>query len=67
MSFVADADTMALISELKGELNARDEADVFRKSLAILKVAVDAGQATGGVVTLRGRDAPEGVSVVLRA
>ncbi len=67
LSFVADADTMAIIGTLKADLNARDEAEVFRKSLALLKAAADAGKASDGVVTLIGRGAPEGVSVALRA
>ncbi len=69
LSFVADEETIALIDDLKKELKARTSAAVFRKVLALAKVAVDQAKDSDGVVTVRGRSQSpsDEVSVALRA
>lgn len=69
LSFVADEETLELISDLKKELKATTAAAVFRKALALAKVAADQAKNSGGVVTVRGKgqSASEEVSVALRA
>lgn len=55
LSFVVDRETFELINQLKKDLKAPTAAAVFRKALAIAKVATEHGKQSGGVVTLRGR------------
>ena len=66
LSFVAAPETVALIDHLRGELAASDDADVFRKSLALLKAAMDAGKGSDGVVVLSGAPGSDGVCIDLR-
>ena len=68
LSFVADQETLELINQLKKELKASTTAAVFRKSLAIAKLASEQAKDSGGVVTIKGKSAPadSGVSIALR-
>jgi hypothetical protein len=69
LSFVADRETLELIDSLKRELGAPTAAAVFRKALAIAKLAVDQAKGSDGVVKFRGKDQPtsEEIAVALRA
>jgi len=69
LSFVADQDTLALIDQLKKDLKAPTSAAVFRKALALAKIATEQARDTDGVVTVsgKGQDMSEGISVALRA
>lgn len=68
LSFVADQETLDLINELKKELKAPTAAAVFRKSLAIAKMATDQAKGSNGIVSIRGKLQPadEEVSIALR-
>jgi len=68
LSFVADSETLELISSLKKELRAPTTAAVFRKALAIAKVAAEQGRDSGGIVSVRGTSQPEtaGIAIALR-
>lgn len=68
LSFVADAKTVGLIDEMKVELNARTEAEVFRKALALARLAADRGRSSDGVVVLSGGRGTggQGVTIDLR-
>ena len=68
LPFVADDETVALIESLKKDLRSPTTAALFRKALALTKLAVDETHDSGGIVTLRAKGAPEsaGVSVALR-
>lgn len=69
LSFVADEETLALIGDLKKELRASTTAAVFRKALALAKVAAEQARASDGVVAVKGRgqNSNEEVMVALRA
>lgn len=69
LSFVADEETLALISKLKKELKAPTTAAVFRKALALAKVAAEQAKQSDGVVTVRGKSQSpsEEIAVALRA
>ncbi len=69
LSFVADEETLDLIDSLKKELRAPTTAAVFRKALAIAKVAADQAKASDGIVTVRGKSQPanEEIAFALRA
>lgn len=69
LSFVADEETLNLIGDLKRELRAPTTAAVFRKALALAKVAAEQARETDGVVTVKGRgqNSNEEVLVALRA
>ncbi|MCJ2049331.1 hypothetical protein [Methylobacterium sp. J-070] len=69
LSFVADEETLALIGALKTELKAPTTAAVFRKALALAKVAADQARQSDGIVTVRGKGQPaaEEIAVALRA
>ena len=68
LTFVADEETVELIEYLKKELRAPTTAALFRKALSLTKLAVEETRDSGGVVTLKGKGAPESaaVSVALR-
>jgi hypothetical protein len=68
ISFVADQETIDIINELKKELRATTTAAVFRKSLAIAKMASDQAKDSGGIVSIRGKSQPQEseVSIALR-
>jgi ABC-type phosphonate transport system ATPase subunit len=69
LAFAVDQEILDVIEELKKELGAKTTAAVFRKSLAIAKIAADQAKGSGGIVSLRGREQEEkdGISVALRA
>lgn len=69
LSFVADDETVALIEELKKELGATTTAGVFRKTLALARIAAERARNSDHVVTIRGQkdDEGEAVNVMLRA
>lgn len=69
LSFVADEETLALIGTLKKELRAPTTAAVFRKALALAKVAADQARDSDGVVTVKGKqqDSGQEIAVALRA
>lgn len=68
LSFVADQETLDLINELKRELKATTTAAVFRKSLAIAKMATEQAKGSNGIVAIRGKSQPPDseVSIALR-
>ncbi|MGM8228714.1 hypothetical protein ACSV5M_19195 [Cellvibrio sp. ARAG 10.3] len=51
-SYRFDEHTLDLIDELKVALHLSNNSDVLRKSLTLLKLAVD-NQATGGAIVLK--------------
>lgn len=65
LSFVADADTLALIEDLKTHLKAPTTAAVFRKALAIAKLAADQAKGSNGIVAVRGKSQPQSEEVNL--
>jgi ABC-type phosphonate transport system ATPase subunit len=69
LAFAVDQELLDVIEELKKGLGAKTTAAVFRKSLAIAKIAADQAKDSGGIVSLRGReqDAKDEISVALRA
>ncbi|SEP10290.1 hypothetical protein SAMN02799625_04687 [Methylobacterium sp. UNC300MFChir4.1] len=69
LSFVADEETLALIGALKVDLKAPTTAAVFRKALALAKVAAEQARQSDGIVTVRGKGQPatEEIAVALRA
>lgn len=54
LTFIAGEETIALIEELKPALGARTNAGVFRKSLALLKIATERARSSGYVVNING-------------
>ena len=69
LTFVADEKTLETIDMLKKELGAATAAAVFRRALAIAKLAAEQAKDSDGVVTLRGRNQPadETIAVALKA
>ena len=69
LSFVADEETLELIRSLKKELKAPTTAAVFRKALAIAKLAAEQGRKSNGVVSVRGKNEPSDseIAIALRA
>lgn len=69
LSFQVDPEILLLVEQLKKQLGAKTTAAVFRKSLAIAKLAADQAESTGGIVNIKGRgeDDAKGISVALRA
>lgn len=69
LSFIADKETLELIDTLKKDLGAPTAAAVFRKALAIAKLAADQAKGSDGVVKFRGKDQPtsEEIALALRA
>jgi hypothetical protein len=69
LSFVADEETLELIRDLKRELKAPTTAAVFRKALAIAKLAVEQGRKSNGIVSVRGKSQPPDseVAIALKA
>jgi uncharacterized coiled-coil DUF342 family protein len=69
LAFAVDDEILAVIEQLKKELGANTAAAVFRKALAVTKLAADQARTTGGVVDIKGRgeDDRTGISVALRA
>jgi hypothetical protein len=69
ISFVAEDDTIDLIERLKKELNAPTTAAVFRKALALTKLAAEQARGSEGIVSVRGRsqDEAESIKIALNA
>lgn len=69
LGFQVNNEVLEMIEELKKELGVKTTAGVFRKALAVTKVAVDQARETGGVVDIKGRGKAdrEGISVALKA
>ena len=69
ISFVIDDETAKTIELLQKELRAPTNAALFRKALALTELAVEQARGSGGVVELRGRNAPDqqAVNVALKA
>jgi len=65
ISMIAHGETVELIEELKQEFNAPSDADLFRKVLALTKLAAEQARGSDGLVVLRGRNSSRGVSVRL--
>ena len=68
ISLQIDEEIAQLIEELKEQLGANTTAAVFRKSLAVTKLAVEQAQDHGGIVSMKGRGEKdsEGVLVSLK-
>ena len=69
LSFAVDDEILAVIEQLKKDLGANTAAAVFRKALAVTKLAAEQARETGGVVDIKGRGEGDrkGISVALRA
>ena len=69
IAFQVDQEILDVIEQLKKDLGATTTAAVFRKSLAVTKLAVDQAKETNGIVDIKGRgkDNREGISVALKA
>jgi hypothetical protein len=69
LSFVADEETLKLIEALKKELGATTTTAVFRKALALAKVATEQAKDSNGIVTMRGKSSPQSdeIAIALRA
>jgi hypothetical protein len=69
LSFVADQETLDVIQQLKVDLKAPTTAAVFRKALAIAKIAAAQAKDSDGIVAVRGKKqlAADEVSIALRA
>ncbi len=69
LAFAVDQEILDVIEQLKKELGVKTTAAVFRKSLAISKIATEQAKDSGGIVTLRGRgqSAADEISVALKA
>ncbi len=67
LSFVADEETVALIEELKKELGATTTAGLFRKALALARIAAERAKESDHVVTIKGQkeDDSAAVNVIL--
>lgn len=55
LAFAVDQELLDIIEDLKKELGTKTAAGVFRKSLAIAKIAVDQARDSDGIVAMRGR------------
>jgi ABC-type phosphonate transport system ATPase subunit len=69
LAFAVDQEILDVIEQLKKDLGTKTTASVFRKSLAIAKIAAEQARDSGGIVTLRGREQSQKdeISVALRA
>ena len=69
LSFVADDETIAVIEELKKELGAKTTAGVFRKALALARLAAERAKDSDHVVSIKGQneEPDQAVSIMLRS
>jgi len=67
LDFVVDGATMDMIDQLARDLAAPSTEAVFRKALAIARVAAEQGRGSDGQVILRGGSRPEGVCLLLQS
>lgn len=58
-NFVVDGETLKLIEELREELKLNSDSAVFRRALALTKLAVDHSRESGYVVKMRGKNEDE--------
>lgn len=58
-NFTVDGNTLELLEELREELKLSSDAAVFRRALALMKLAVDHSRSSGYVVKMRGKNEPE--------
>lgn len=67
LAFAVDDEILEVIEQLKKDLKVRTSAAVFRKALAVTKLAAEQAKATNGVVDIKGRgmDDADGISVAL--
>lgn len=67
LTFEADQEILAVIEELKKQLKVKTSAAVFRKALAVTKLAAEQAETSNGVVDIKGRgkEDREGISVAL--
>ena len=67
LAFAVDDEILEVIEELKKQLKVKTSAAVFRKALAITKLAAQQASATGGIVDIKGRGMQDkdGISVAL--
>ncbi len=65
LGFSVDDEILHTINLLKVEFNTLSTADVFKKSIALAKIATNiAGDS--GVITIRGKNNESGISINLR-
>ena len=68
LGFVVDDEILSVIEQLKISLNVSTSAAVFRKTLAVLKLAVDQSRDSDFVVVMKGHglEDHQGIAVALR-
>jgi hypothetical protein len=67
LAFAVDDEILEVIEQLKKELKVKTSAAVFRKALAVTKLAAEQARSTDGVVDIKGRGKKDtdGISVAL--
>ena len=67
LAFAVDQEILDVIEQLKKDLGVKTSAAVFRKALAVTKLAAEQARESNGIVDIRGREqsAREGISVAL--
>jgi hypothetical protein len=63
ISFVAEDETVELIEKLKKELKAPTTAAVFRKALALTRLAAEQARESNGIVSVNGSGQDESKSI----
>lgn len=67
LAFAVDQEILDVIEQLKKDLGVKTSAAVFRKALAVTKLAAEQARESNGIVDIKGREqsASEGISVAL--
>lgn len=67
LAFAVDQEILDVIEQLKKDLGVKTSAAVFRKALAVTKLAAEQARGSNGIVDIKGREqsAREGISVAL--
>ena len=67
LAFSVDQEILDVIEQLKKELGVKTSAAVFRKALAVTKLAAEQARKSNGIVNIKGRgqNDREGISVAL--
>ena len=67
LAFSVDQEILDVIEQLKKELGVKTSAAVFRKALAVTKLAAEQARKSNGIVDIKGRgqNDREGISVAL--
>lgn len=67
LAFAVDQEILDVIEQLKKDLGVKTSAAVFRKALAVTKLAAEQARESNGIVDIKGREqsAREGISVAL--